>query len=89
VPCRLVVTLENGERKVSNVDHPRGHVRNPASDKDIEKKFRGLSAGALPARRISRLLKLCWKLDELDDVSEVVSLLRVETAAARPVSDHT
>ncbi len=78
VPCRLVVKMKNGERKVSNIDHPRGHVRNPASDKDIEMKFRGLSAGALSARRISRLLKLCWKLDELDDVSEVVGLIKMQ-----------
>jgi hypothetical protein len=28
-------------------------------------------------RRASRLLKLCWKLDELENVSEVVSLLRI------------
>ncbi|HEV7821579.1 MAG TPA: MmgE/PrpD family protein [Burkholderiales bacterium] len=83
VPCRLVVKLKNGERKVSNIDHPRGHVRNPASDQDIEKKFRGLSAGALSARRISRLLKLCWKLDELDDVSEVVTLMRMNAPAMR------
>ncbi len=78
VPCRLEVVMKDGARKVSNIDHPRGHVRNPASDKDIERKFVGLNTGLLPARRVSRLLKLCWTLDELADVSEVVSLLRIK-----------
>jgi 2-methylcitrate dehydratase len=78
VPCRLEVRLKNGARKTSSVDHPLGHIRNPASDQDIERKFKGLNGGLVSARRASRLLKLCWKLEELDDVSEIVSLIRIE-----------
>ncbi|MEO7726372.1 MAG: MmgE/PrpD family protein [Burkholderiales bacterium] len=78
VPCRLEVVMKDGTRRASSIDHPLGHVRNPASDKDIERKFKGLNEGRLSARRLSRLLKLCWKLDELDDVSEIVSLLRIK-----------
>lgn len=77
VPCRLEVVLKNGDRKLSNVDHPRGHIRNPASDQDIERKVAGLCGGLVSPRRVSRLLKLCWTLEELDDVSELVSCLRV------------
>ncbi len=69
--------LRNGERITSSVDHPLGHIRNPASDKDIERKLAGLTKGMLSARRKSKLLKLCWKLEELEDVSEVISTLRV------------
>ena len=78
VQCRLEVRLKNGERRVSNVDHPLGHIRNPASDKDIERKFAGLNTGLVSPRRASRLMSLCWKLEELEDVSEIVSLLRIQ-----------
>ena len=78
VPCRLEVRLKNGARKTSRVDHPLGHIRNPASDQDIERKLKGLNEGRLSPRRLSRLLKLCWQLEELDDVSALVSLLRFE-----------
>jgi len=78
VPCRLEVRLKNGARKTSSVDHPLGHIRNPASDRDIERKLKGLNEGRLSPRRLSRLLKLCWQLEELDDVSALVSLLRFE-----------
>ena len=78
VPCRLEVRLKNGVRKTSSVDHPLGHIRNPASDQDIERKLKGLNEGRLSPRRLSRLLKLCWRLEELDDVSTLVSLLRFE-----------
>jgi len=81
VPCRLEVRLRNGTRKTSSVDHPLGHIRNPASDKDIERKFKGLNNGLVSVRRASRLLKMCWQLDELDDVSEIVSLLRIDGRA--------
>jgi 2-methylcitrate dehydratase len=77
VPCRLEVRLKNGERRVSSVDHPLGHIRNPASDEDIERKFKGLNNGLVSSRRVSRLLRLCWKLDELEDISEVVSLMLI------------
>ena len=77
VPCRLEVVLKNGERRISNVDHPRGHIRNPASDQDMEKKLAGLNNGLLSTRRVSRLLRLCWKLEELADVAELISLLRI------------
>ncbi len=78
VPCRMEVVLKNGKRIVSNIDHPLGHVRNPASDKDIERKLRGLNEGFLSPRRLSRLLKLCWNLEELEDVSELVSVMRMQ-----------
>ena len=42
-----------------------------------ERKLKGLNEGRLSARRLSRLLKLCWTLEELDDVSALVSLLRI------------
>jgi 2-methylcitrate dehydratase PrpD len=71
------VRLKNGEHRVSSVEHPLGQIRNPASDKDIERTFKGLNNGLGSSRRASRLLKLCWRLEELDDVSAAVSLLRI------------
>lgn len=76
-PCRIEIVLKNGERVHASVDHPRGHVKNPASDEDIERKFEGLNQGMLSGARLRRLLDLCWKLDTLDDVSEITALFRV------------
>ena len=46
----------------------------PQSSTTTETAFGGM----VIVDSLSRLLKLCWKLDELDDVSEVVGLLRAE-----------
>jgi len=76
-PCRIEIVLKNGERKRTSVDHPRGHVKNPASDEDIERKFLGLNQGMMPRARLRQLIDLCWKLDALDDVSQITGLFRV------------
>ncbi|MBI4192675.1 MAG: MmgE/PrpD family protein [Betaproteobacteria bacterium] len=76
-PCRLEITLKNGEKKFSSVDYPKGHVKNPASDQDIKDKLVNLNNGLLSPRQISQLLDICWRLDELDDIGELVSVIRI------------
>jgi 2-methylcitrate dehydratase len=76
-PCRIEIILKNGNQKSSSVDYPLGHIENPATDSDIEKKVARLNDGLVPPGRLSILLELCWRLEELADVSELISLLRV------------
>ena len=75
-PCRMEITLKNGTKKLSNVDYPKGHVGNPASDQDIENKLARMNNGLLSPGRVSALLDACWRLDELDDVRELISATR-------------
>jgi len=76
-PCRLEITLKNGEKKLSSVDHPKGHVKNPASDKDIENKLISMNNGLLSPDRVSALLEICWRLEEIDDIRQLVSAVRI------------
>jgi len=77
-PCRLEILLRNGEKKTSSVDYPKGHFRNPATDADIEQKLVSLNGRLLPPARLSRLVDLCWHLDQLDDMRELVSATGIE-----------
>lgn len=76
-PCRLEITLKNGEKRFSNIDNPKGHVRNPGDDRDIETKLISLNRGLLSPRQISRLLDLCWRLEDLDEVAEIISATQI------------
>ena len=76
-PCRMEVRLKNGEKIFSNIDFPKGHVHNPASDKEIEGKLVSLNRGMLSPRQISKLLDSCWRLEELSDVRELISTMRI------------
>ena len=76
-PCRLEITLKNGAKKLSSVDYAKGHVKNPASDKDIEVKLASMSNGLLSPAQVTELLDMCWRLEELDDVGELISAMRI------------
>jgi 2-methylcitrate dehydratase len=76
-PCRMEVLLKSGERKLSSVDYPKGHAKNPASDRDIEQKLIGLNNELLSPDGIARLLDLCWRLEQLDDMAELVAATRI------------
>jgi 2-methylcitrate dehydratase len=76
-PCRMEIVLRNGEKVLGSVDHPKGHVKNPASDTDLENKFASLNNSMLSPSQVSALIGLCWRLDEVSDVAELVSLMRL------------
>ena len=76
-PCRIEIRLSNGQTVTGSVDHPKGHVKNPATDADIERKVAGLNNGLLSAGQMDTLIDLCWRLDELDDVRDLVSATRI------------
>jgi len=75
-PCRMEITLKNGVKKSSNVDYPKGHVRNPASDPDLENKLMRMNNGLLSPARVSGLLALCWRLEELGDMRVLIAATR-------------
>ncbi|MFN0054624.1 MAG: MmgE/PrpD family protein [Planctomycetales bacterium] len=77
IPNRLVATLDDGRQLVAENEFPRGHDQNPMSDAEVEAKFRRLAAGRLDAGRQDQVLKLCWRIDELTGVGELLRLFPV------------
>jgi 2-methylcitrate dehydratase len=75
IPNRLTVTLKNGRRLVREVEFPRGHNLNPMTDTEVEKKFRTLAEPHCGSERASAILAACWKLNDLKNGSELLSLL--------------
>lgn len=80
VPTRVTVRTTNGNEYVKQVDYPSGHPRHPLSDREIEEKFRGLTAGLFTRARAGRVIDMVWRLEELKDVGALMPLLKV----ARP-----
>ena len=42
------------------------------SDKQLETKFRDQAVAALPAAQVEKAIELCWKIDELGDVGDLI-----------------
>jgi 2-methylcitrate dehydratase len=76
---RIEVTTTDGKRVVAETSYPKGHYRNPLSDKAVEEKFRGLASAALGAEGCDRALREVWNLEKsatLDRLFESLVILR-------------
>lgn len=76
-PCRIEVILKNGQTIVGSVENPKGHKHNPATDQDIEAKLLSFSGGFLSSKKATTLLDLCWRLEELTDINELMAATEI------------
>lgn len=59
------------------VDFARGTPQNPLTTEEVERKFRSLTAGILPANQADRIVAIVDRLEDLGDVSALTGLLTV------------
>ncbi|HEX7081342.1 MAG TPA: MmgE/PrpD family protein [Gammaproteobacteria bacterium] len=69
---RIEVELDDGDVLELFVEESLGNLRRPLTDAQLEEKFRDLAARALPAGRIDAVIERCRRIEELDDVGELV-----------------
>ncbi len=69
----IEVELTNGEKITRFVRESLGNLRRPLSDQQLEEKFRDQAVPRLGAERVEKVIQLCWSLDELNDVNQIVS----------------
>ena len=75
IPNRLTVKLADGRELVREVEFPRGHALNPMTDAEVERKFRTLVEPRYGKERADRVLAVCWELEKLKAVGDLLSLL--------------
>jgi 2-methylcitrate dehydratase len=74
IPNRLTLAMQDGRRLVREVEFPRGHAHNPMTDAEVEHKFRKLVVPRYGTKRADEVLGACWRLEELDSVTELLRL---------------
>ena len=75
------VELRDGRTLTKFVEQSLGNIHRPLTDKQLEEKFRDQAVLVLPAREVETVIQLCWKIDQLDDVGQLVAAT-VPAAAA-------
>jgi len=75
------VELRDGRKLSKLVEQSLGNIHRPLTDKQLEEKFRDQAILVLPAPDVESVIQLCWKIDQLDDVGELVTAT-VPAAAA-------
>ena len=70
--ARVEVELSDGRRVDTFIEQSIGNVHRPMSDRQLEDKFRGQAVLALPGTQVEALIDLCWQIDTLENVGELV-----------------
>jgi 2-methylcitrate dehydratase PrpD len=70
--ARIEVELTTGAKLEHFVEQSLGNIHRPMTDKQLEAKFRDQAVAALPTEQVQKAIGLCWKIDELDDVAELI-----------------
>ncbi len=70
-PFRIIVTMRSGQKHIREIFYAKGHPKNPMTDHEIEVKFRKLSEGVLGPAGVDNALRVLWRLDGMDNISEV------------------
>ena len=68
----IAITLRSGERREARTGIPLGDHRNPLSDDELERKFRGMAEPLSTPGRIDEVLGDLWKLSAAQDTAAVV-----------------
>jgi 2-methylcitrate dehydratase PrpD len=69
----IEVELRDGRKLSKFVEQSLGNIHRPLTDKQLEEKFRDQAVLVLPAREVESVIQLCWKIDQLDDVGQLVA----------------
>ena len=70
---RVEVLLADGQRLALELEHSLGNLERPLSDAQLEAKFIDQSDVLAPGQA-RELVATCWRLEELDDVAELVAM---------------
>lgn len=71
---RIEVELADGRCLSRFVEQSLGNIHRPLTDEQLAGKFRDQAVLVLPAADVDALIDMCWQIDELDDVGELVTL---------------
>ncbi len=80
VSCHTTMTMQSGEKYVSQVDFPKGSIENPMSDDELRGKFESL---AVPVIGEMRAAQICDVVSRIERCANVGELMRLTVAPAR------
>ena len=75
IPNRITVKTVDGRTVIREVGVPRGHALNPMTDEEVEAKFHRLTSKILNDEVRKSIVDTVWRLDKLDNLDELLSLL--------------
>jgi 2-methylcitrate dehydratase len=80
-PGRVSIRMSSGEVLTQEISYPKGHVRNPMNDAEVEDKFRMLFRGHGNESQCKTILQSLWNCERaVDIVKDVLKLLAMHAS---------
>lgn len=70
------ITTKDGQTHTQRIDLPKGGPDNPFTDPELEAKFSKMATKLMPKAQADQIIKTCYDLDKVKDVSELTKLLK-------------
>ncbi|MBN0047579.1 MmgE/PrpD family protein [Streptomyces actuosus] len=83
-PCRISVTLRDGDVVRGERDFSRGDPHDPLSDDDVSDKLRANLSPVAPPTDRGEILADLWGLERLEDLSPLLTPLKQDLATTGP-----
>ena len=77
LPTTLTIKMKAGKTLRCTIENPRGHARNPMTDREITDKFSDQAKTCIPARESRKIRDYIWGLEKKISVKGLFSLLFV------------
>ncbi|HEX2829125.1 MAG TPA: MmgE/PrpD family protein [Burkholderiales bacterium] len=74
---RITVVTKSGKRFVESGSYPKGHLENPLSDDEVNRKYRALCRGRMEESASEGLLDTLWALEREAEIGAVLERVRV------------
>lgn len=74
-PCTVEVTMKDKTKEICHIEYPKGDPENPVSWEEAVEKFRFMAGHEMGTCRIERIIELCSRLDQLENLDELAEML--------------
>ena len=85
VSCHTTITMQSGEKFVSQVDYPKGSIQNPMSDEELGAKFESLAVPVVGVARASRIADLVMRIERCNNIGELLRLTVASSGKSKSI----
>jgi 2-methylcitrate dehydratase len=77
MPNIIEIKTRDGRLFSKKITYPKGHPKNPVTDKEVEIKFKSLAADVLSPEQVDTVLDKLWHLESINNIGEIMDSIVV------------
>jgi 2-methylcitrate dehydratase len=76
-PCFIEIKTKSGKTFTKTVTYPKGHPKNPLTDRELEEKFEVLNNGLIKSDKAKEIIDTIWDLENLKDIKGLMTQIEI------------